>query len=469
MSTDTIVNIAAKTDKAGRHANQDNFLLIPDVGNVGGHNPEDVNRDHQVIIPKRGTLLVVADGMGGMSAGEVASQTIVTSLRTSFSDVPDEVFASDGSIIDFIDEAINAADLEVKDYARRHKEARGLGSTIVLAWFLDDKVYCAWCGDSRIYCYNPAVGLERISHDHSYVQALVDSGNITEEEAFTHPDSNIITRSIGDNDEIVRPDTRIVRLREGDTWLLCSDGLCGLLRDSHTESIIAEHPESSLTTLRALWHAGDEAGWSDNCTILLLSVLQLGTVPTSAPTTSAVDETAAEPVRQARITTPCDDTTFSPSPRKQRQSTAGVSMGKKRLIAIAVVLVVLVIAAWWWMSCRTSGNDNVDPQLRDRIESVAVKPADQSATRPATQQARPVTSAPSSGRPARQPAVTSDVKPAPTETPVSPEETQPTEQQEPSQEQTQESGSGLNASIRNQYNGSKTSDTPESRLEKSGE
>ncbi len=372
MSTDTIMNIAAKTDKAGRRANQDNFLLIPDVGNVGGHNPDDVNRDRQVIIPKRGTLLVVADGMGGMNAGEIASQTIVTSLRTSFSDVPDNVFASDGSIVDFIDNAINAADVEVKAYARKHRDARGLGSTIVLAWFLDDKVYCAWCGDSRIYCYNPAKGLERISHDHSYVQALVDAGNITEEEAFSHPDSNIITRSIGDNDEIVRPDTRIVKLREGDTWLLCSDGLCGLLNDAHIESIIAQNPESSLTTLRSLWQTGESTGWTDNCTILLLSVLELGTTPQSAPTTSAVDESAPEPTRQAPVTTP-----YEARPPRSHFGQTGQKLqpiGNKRMLSAIIATILLLIAvgaAAWWFLIRQTDDNVTKEQLKDKIETIS--------------------------------------------------------------------------------------------------
>lgn len=454
MSTDTIVNIAAKTDKAGRHANQDNFLLIPDVGNVGGHNPDDVNRDRQVIIPKRGTLLVVADGMGGMNAGEVASQTIVTSLRTSFSDVPDKVFASDGSIVDFIDEAINAADMEVKAYARKHREARGLGSTIVLAWFLDDKVYCAWCGDSRIYCYNPAKGLERISHDHSYVQTLVDAGSITEEEAFSHPDSNIITRSIGDNDEIVRPDSRIVKLREGDTWLLCSDGLCGLLNDAQIESIIAQNPESSLTTLRSLWLTGETTGWTDNCTILLLSVLELGTAPQSAPTTSAVDESAPEPTRQAPVTTP-----YEARPPRSHFGQTGQKLqpiGNKRMLPTIIATVLLLIAvgaAAWWFLIRQKDDNVTKEQLKDKIETI-------STSREENEQA----AAPVQPQPA--PAATPQRRPAkPNNTPQSQSQPQPEKSDAPVAAESQEAAETVNdeanagattpsitTSIKNQYN-----------------
>lgn len=452
MSTDTIVNIAAKTDKAGRHANQDNFLLIPDVGNVGGHNPDDVNRDRQVIIPKRGTLLVVADGMGGMNAGEIASQTIVTSLRTSFSDVPDKVFASDGSIVDFIDEAINAADMEVKTYARKHREARGLGSTIVLAWFLDDKVYCAWCGDSRIYCYNPAKGLERISHDHSYVQALVDAGSITEEEAFNHPDSNIITRSIGDNDEIVRPDTRIVKLREGDTWLLCSDGLCGLLNDAQIESVIAQNPESSLTTLRSLWQAGETAGWTDNCTILLLSVLELGTPSQSAPTTSAVDESTPETSRQAPVTTPYEArpprSSFGPTGQKRHTG------GDKRMLPVIIVTVLLLIAvcaAAWWFLIRQKDDNVTKEQLKDKIENISTpKEEGQVATPVPVSPAATQTPTPPR-RQAAKPNKASTAQPE-TTTPPATDEGNETGNGNGNAAPADQSASSLNTSIKNQYN-----------------
>lgn len=348
----TTANIAAKTDKAGRKANQDNFLLIPDVGNIGGHSPEDVNRDKPLTLNEMGTLLAVADGMGGMSSGEVASETIVNSLRQSFGAITPADMADDNSIVEFIRKAISKADKQVKAYAKANPRARGLGSTLVLAWMLRDKAYCAWVGDSRIYCYNPATGLERISHDHSYVQALVDSGNITDDEAFTHPDGNIITRSIGDNGEPVEPDTRIVPLREGDVWLLCSDGLCGLLRDNELRAVIEADPKSSLTTLRSLWAQGDQRGWSDNATILLYSVLGLGTQSYAPAATTSPVTNAPNQLAQPHGVMTVGNVAI-------KWSTA--------IIALAAILMVILGIIWYQSRQPKADKRDADP-LKEKIE-----------------------------------------------------------------------------------------------------
>ena len=107
----------------------------------------------------------------------------------------------------------------------------------------------------------------RLSHDHSYVQELVDGNKISEEHAFNHPNSNIITRSLGDSGEKARPEVREYPLHGGDVLLLCSDGLCGLLRDEETESILSGNRHSVKDCLNALWQRGQEEGWTDNVTI----------------------------------------------------------------------------------------------------------------------------------------------------------------------------------------------------------
>lgn len=278
-----VLNIAEICDKAGRPVNQDNFWVCPDMAAfiAGGSVAADGAAD--VVLSDKGALLVVADGMGGMNAGEVASQIVVDSLKRSFSDLDSVALDDSGSVKDFIRQAIVEADGEIKKYAAAHPETEGMGSTVVLAWLLGETVYVGWCGDSRAYCYNPANGLVRLSHDHSYVQELVDGNKISEEHAFNHPNSNIITRSLGDSGEKARPEVREYPLHGDDVLLLCSDGLCGLLRDEETESILSGNRHSVKDCLNALWQRGQEEGWTDNVTIELAKVVSGGIKPTEEP------------------------------------------------------------------------------------------------------------------------------------------------------------------------------------------
>ena len=258
-------NIAAKCDKAGRAQNQDNYWVCANLDNVS--DTSGVGGDQDIDLGNKGALLVVADGMGGMKSGEKASEFVIAGIKQRFANIPTDILNNDDAILDFIRKSIIESDHIIKAYAKDHRESAGMGSTIVLVWLLGEKAYCGWCGDSRIYCYNPQNSLVRLSHDHSYVQALVDGGKITEEEAFDHPDGNIITRSLGDSGEEANPETKVYPIHRHDVFLLCSDGLCGLLNDSQIETILADHSTSSDDALRALWQAGEAAGWTDNATI----------------------------------------------------------------------------------------------------------------------------------------------------------------------------------------------------------
>lgn len=273
----TILNISAICDKAGRPINQDNFWVCHnltsfiDTGKLSVINSED-----EISLSKNGTLLVVADGMGGMSAGEVASQIVIDSIKKTFSRLNTVAISGSDSIKKFIKHAIIDSDKEIKKYATDNPETRGMGSTIVLLWILDKTVYVGWCGDSRAYCYNEKKGLLRLTHDHSYVQELVDNNKLSEEDAFDHPDSNIITRSLGDSGEKANPDVKEFPLHKGDIFLLCSDGLCGLLRDREIENIMSQNINSVGGCLNALWRQGSSIGWTDNATIELVKVVKGG-------------------------------------------------------------------------------------------------------------------------------------------------------------------------------------------------
>ena len=272
-------NIAAKCDKAGRSQNQDNYWLCPDLSKINDSYDKTIGKDKDVVLSDKGALLVVADGMGGMNAGEKASELVIKGVQHGFSNIPDSILGNDEQMKSFIRDVIVESDKSVKEYAKLHREAEGLGSTIVLLWLWGEKAYCGWCGDSRIYRYNPNNELVRLSHDHSYVQDLVDNRKIEPEEAFDHPDGNIVTRALGDNGEKANPELAVYDIFERDVFLLCSDGLCGLLQDKQIEEIVSLNCSSTKDALAALWQAGEAAGWSDNATIELLCVVEGGKHP----------------------------------------------------------------------------------------------------------------------------------------------------------------------------------------------
>ena len=276
-------SLAARCDKAGRSENQDNYWVCPDLSRVNVSIDNMPDADEVVDLSDLGSLLVVADGMGGMNAGDKASELVIAGIRKAFSNIPPSALESDDEAHAFIYQAIDDADRSVKDYAREHPETEGMGSTIALLWLRGEKAYCAWCGDSRIYRYNLKSGMVRLSHDHSFVQLLVDRGNVSETEAFGHPNSNIVTRALGDNDEAANPEQRTYDVFRNDVFLLCSDGLSGLLRDEEIATEIFYNSRSMSAVLRSLWTVCENRGFTDNCTIDLAGIVEGGKEPPRQP------------------------------------------------------------------------------------------------------------------------------------------------------------------------------------------
>ena len=283
--------MAARCEAAGRSNNEDNFQLSD---NLTGNQWSFV-ADHEVDLGEKGALLIVCDGMGGMNAGEAASELAVETIKEWFSAerLTDEVIAASESICGYIEKAIVAADEKIKEEGKNDGEKEGMGSTITLAWIIGQSAFIGWCGDSRAYCFNPAAGLKRLSHDHSYVQSLVDAGQLSEELAFDHPNSNFITRCLGDPSQAAKPDVKEYPLRNGDVIMLCSDGLSGVLRDREIEAVMSENTVSMAACRDALWEAARNAGWNDNVTIGLcrmvsgcdMNVSMPDNVPTQEKTT----------------------------------------------------------------------------------------------------------------------------------------------------------------------------------------
>ncbi len=211
-------------------------------------------------------IAAVCDGMGGAAAGNVASKTAVKiiseQLKSAFAALPDDDFDSEGEI----KKAFCDADDGIRELVAKHPDYAGMGTTAVLLVAYNDKAYVAHVGDSR--CYNlDGETLTRLTKDHSYVQMLIDNNEITESEAETHPNKNIITRSIGGLAKAV-PD--IILTKAEGQFLLCSDGLTNYV----TEDRILEIMISSSTTQKAVTKLVSEAiknGGGDNVTALIVN------------------------------------------------------------------------------------------------------------------------------------------------------------------------------------------------------
>ena len=273
--------MAARCEAAGRPNNEDNYQLDDNLSD----NSWGFTADAEVSLGEKGALLVVCDGMGGMNAGEVASDIAVKTIKEWFTTdkLTDTAVANPCK---YIASAIVAADAAIKAHSKANPDTDGMGSTIVMAWLLGQKVYVGWCGDSRCYRFNPQLGLERLSHDHSYVQELVDAGKLTDDLAFDHPNNNIITRSLGDPRGAAQPDTKEFDLYNNDIILLCSDGLCGTLRDHEIAEQVQAHQTSMQECRDALWDADEAAGWHDNVTIALAQIISGGKEANAATQTA---------------------------------------------------------------------------------------------------------------------------------------------------------------------------------------
>lgn len=273
--------IAAYTDAAGkmnqqapRNGNEDNMYVCASLCKEEDSYLFISDREEE--LSKYGCLMVVADGMGGMNAGEVASEIAINVVKESFSKdtINENVFRDTKTRTDFLESIIVKADSAIKDFSKSHSECDGMGSTIIIVWLYNGLATVSWCGDSRAYLFRPTEGLRQISKDHSYVQGLVDDGKITVEEAFDHPYGNIITRSLGDPNSKAKPDSVTISIFKDDIILVNSDGLNGVLRDNEIESIIRANCNEMGECRQALWKAAENADWYDNVTAILCKITE---------------------------------------------------------------------------------------------------------------------------------------------------------------------------------------------------
>ena len=221
----------------------------------------------------RAPLFVVADGMGGAQAGEVASRIAVESFEPGLPETshPELELA----------ELARAANARIHELSHSNAEHAGMGTTLTAVYVGEQEVAIAHVGDSRAYCLRDGQ-LLRLTDDHSLVDELLRQGRLTPEEAVEHPQRSVITRALGPEGK-VEVDTRSFRARAGDVYLICSDGLTTMISEEQIAAALLAH-----TRLRdageALIAAANQAGGRDNITVLLIRLedVQVGQAPTGA-------------------------------------------------------------------------------------------------------------------------------------------------------------------------------------------
>jgi protein phosphatase len=220
------------------------------------------------LLAGRGTLVIVADGMGGHSAGEVASLMAVEHVSRLYYETKGKPEAA-------LKHAVEEANRRINEAAADDESKHGMGTTCTALVLLGDTAFAAHVGDSRLYMVR-AGQLYQLTEDHSAVTEMVKLGLITKEEARTHEDKNIILRALGTSPEVEVSTLEPFRVREDDYYLLCSDGLYDLVRDEEIASLLSESEDIHAAGERLIALA-KERGGHDNITVGIVNIKQAGT------------------------------------------------------------------------------------------------------------------------------------------------------------------------------------------------
>jgi PPM family protein phosphatase len=298
----------------------------------------------------RAPLFVVADGMGGAQAGEVASEMAVESFDGGL---------PGGEPAAGLVQVIEEANRRIHDRSRAEAKRAGMGTTVTAAYVGEREVTIAHVGDSRAYLLRDGE-LIRLTRDHSLVGELVARGKLTEEQAETHPQRSVITRALGPEPD-VQVDVQAYQARAGDVFMVCSDGLTSMVPEARVQPIL-EAAGSLEQAGRELIAAANDAGGRDNITVILfrLEEVEGGDAAAAADYETWEGEALPEPRQgvsrpagtmeatrpKARLIEEPPERTAPPPdrPRRRRRRAPGA--------AIAVVAVLLIVGAGLWTASR---------------------------------------------------------------------------------------------------------------------
>jgi serine/threonine protein phosphatase PrpC len=296
-------------------------------------------------------LFVVADGMGGAQAGEVASRIAVESFQLGLSDstAPELALA----------ELARAANSRIHELSQANAEQAGMGTTLTAAYVGERDVAIAHVGDSRAYCLRDGL-LMRLTDDHSLVDELMRQGRLTPEEAVEHPQRSVITRALGP-EGTVEVDTRSFAARAGDVYLLCSDGLTTMVPEQRIAELLLANPRLRDAG-EALIAAANDAGGRDNITVVLVRLEEVqvarsasvgeaetivGLPAVSAPRADGPIATEAPPAPTRQTPALAAPTIRRRAPRPAPSSSARATRGRRLVLrragALTIVLAVLVV------------------------------------------------------------------------------------------------------------------------------
>jgi serine/threonine protein phosphatase PrpC len=282
----------------------------------------------------RSPLFVIADGMGGAQAGEVASRLAVESFQFG---LPDSVEPEPALAV-----LAQTANARIHELSHASAEHAGMGTTLTAVYVTEEDVAIAHVGDSRAYCLRDGE-LMRLTDDHSLVDELMRQGKLTPEEAVEHPQRSVITRALGPEGS-VEVDTRSFRARAGDVYLLCSDGLTTMVSEHDVVAILLAHPRLHDAG-EALIAAANDAGGRDNITVVLIRLedVHAEQLLNTGDQDTMTDLPAVRPPARPPAT---------PRPRSPRSAAVGApaSTGRarrrlRRLGALTALLAVLALLA----------------------------------------------------------------------------------------------------------------------------
>lgn len=260
-----LISVFGKTDVGRTRDHNEDCFLVADLTAKDASLQLTV-REHEV--GPKGSLFVVADGMGGAAAGEVASEMATETIFRHMIDVwGNDPEATPQRFAYRLKEAVEEANRRIHKYAREHAEMRGMGTTTTCAGILGDELYLTQVGDSRAYLVRGGEGIQ-LTKDQSLMQRLVDAGELTEEEAEKSERRNIILQALGP-DARVRVDLTHQQIRRGDALVLCSDGLSGLVTKEEIAEVVADSRRDLMTICGELIDLANTRGGPDNITVVV--------------------------------------------------------------------------------------------------------------------------------------------------------------------------------------------------------
>ena len=362
---DVVVHVFGRTDVGKMREHNEDAFVVADLTRGNATLQPEV-RSHTV--GDRGTLFMVADGMGGAAAGEIASAMAIEAVLR---EVTDALAGADRPTEDAFATAIKrataAANAEIHAFALEHPEFRGMGTTATVAGVLADTVYLAQVGDSRAYLVRGGIAAQ-ITKDQSLMQKLVEAGELTQEEAEQSERRNIILQALGPEPSI-KVDLTAQQLRRNDMLVLCSDGLSGQVRTEDIARIVTDESDL-MTACKRLIDLANDAGGPDNITVIVARFDGDGLIPPGAtdPVGHRVFPLQADsgqsPAIELRLSGGTLTTGSIPMQRRPTleipketepivltSSVGNDGMARRRsrgtLIALMLLLLFLTIATWW--------------------------------------------------------------------------------------------------------------------------